>query len=87
MEGSGFVCKKCSDNVWGARTAVVAAAVSVVVTFMAFRYIVSTERVGARRGIMSRMLRRVPLHSVKIIIVAWQILTQVSGGISFAMYI
>ena len=50
---------------------------AVVMTVVVVKYVTSAN-MGAGRGIFSRLLRRVPLQSVKIIIVAWQILTQVS---------
>ena len=38
---------------------------------------ISGETVGSGRGIVHRMVRLIPLQSLKIIIVAWQIVTQV----------
>lgn len=43
----------------------------------AISYLVSGEEAGGRH-ILHRLTRNIPLQSVKIIIVAWQILTQVS---------
>ena len=40
-------------------------------------YMVSAEWEGARHGIVARIAPYLPLQSLKIIIVAWQILTQV----------
>lgn len=40
-------------------------------------YVVSGEEQGTRRGPVARLLRNIPLQSVKIVIAAWQILTQV----------
>ena len=51
---------------------------AVVTTVLVIKYVISADDVGAGRGIYARFLRRVPLQPVKIIIVAWQILAQVS---------
>ena len=75
--GPGFTCTKCSKNVWGISAAMMCSVVAVVVTFLVIKYVMSAE-MGARGGILARMLRRVPLKSVKIVIVAWQILKKVS---------
>lgn len=40
-------------------------------------YVMSGDVRGTRRGMIERVASYVPLHSVKIVIVAWQILTQV----------
>ena len=77
VKGPGFACTKCSENVWGILAAVVCSILAVVMTVLAVKYVISAN-MGVGRGFFSRMLRRVPLQSVKIIIVAWQILTQVS---------
>ena len=82
FKGPGFTCTKCSANMW-VRMApvVVAAVVSVLTTFAVLTYLVLTEGDGTSHRIMTRLLRRFPRHSVKTIIIAWQILTQVSGNI------
>ena len=40
-------------------------------------YLVSPDTRGSARGVVARMARFIPLQSLKIIIVAWQIVTQV----------
>ena len=76
--GLGKTCTKCSDSKVGILFAiglgVSGAAVGVIVAF----HLVSGEKEGARRGIVGRISRIVPLHALKIVIVAWQILTQVN---------
>ncbi|CAM9150882.1 unnamed protein product, partial [Ectocarpus sp. 6 AP-2014] len=72
----GMVCSKCSD-----RTGSIALGVSVSVAGLLFTvalvsYAVSGESEGRARGVVERAGRFVPLQSVKIVIVAWQILTQ-----------
>ena len=79
--GPGFTCTKCSENVWGIVTAVVCSIAAVVMTVLFIKYVISANTDG-RHGIFARMLRRVPLQSVKIIIVAWQVVTQVSFEMS-----
>lgn len=60
---------------------VVLAVVAVFVGIAIVVYIMSAE-VGCmgRGGPLGRLLRNIPLRSVKIIIVAWQILTQVRAN-------
>lgn len=41
-------------------------------------YVMSDKVRGGKRGMIERVGRYIPLQSVKIVIVAWQILTQVS---------
>ena len=59
-------------------TAVVVAVLTLAVGLAIILYLVSAEKGDAGRGIVNRMMKRIPMHSVKIIIVVWQILTQVS---------
>ena len=40
-------------------------------------YLMSGDMEGRRRGLVHRIARRVPLQTIKIIVVSWQILTQV----------
>lgn len=56
--------------------AVIIMAVSMAIAFAGVKYLMSVE-MGARPGIIARVIRRVPLQSVKTVIVTWQILTQV----------
>lgn len=56
--------------------AVIAMTVSMAIAFAAVKYLMSVE-MEARPGVIARIIRRVPLQSVKTIIVTWQILTQV----------
>lgn len=44
-------------------------------------YLVSGDLERAERGIMDRVTRHVPRQSPKIVLVAWQILTQVKRGV------
>ena len=53
------------------------ATICALVGASAISYLVLGEEAGARH-ILHRLTRNIPLQSVKIIIVAWQILTQVS---------
>lgn len=56
---------------------VVGVVVAFVVMVMTMLYVMSPEVEGKPRGVFGRMMRYVPLQPIKIIIVAWQILTQV----------
>jgi len=74
-----FTCQKCSDRKVAIATAVVVAVLTLAVGLAIILYLVSAEKGDAGRGIVNRMMKRIPMHSVKIIIVVWQILTQVSA--------
>ena len=53
-------------------------AVVFLLAFVAFlSYMLSGETRGTDQSIVARVTRFIPLHSVKIVIVVWQILTQV----------
>ena len=80
FQESDFTCTKCSDNIFGLVVAVVAGIVAILIPSAGVRYLLSTQREETNSGYTARFLRRLPFNSVKIIIVAWQILTQVSGG-------
>ncbi|CAM9121543.1 unnamed protein product, partial [Sphacelaria rigidula] len=53
----------------------------ILVAFIAFLCHMISDRPmgGGETGLLSRVARRIPLHSLKIIIVSWQILTQFSS--------
>ena len=73
----GFTCDKCSGNTKGIIVASIFAAVFVSVVVAIVWHLMSSETRGTNRGIVNYVTRRVPIQAVKIIIVAWQILTQV----------
>lgn len=58
--------------------AAVVSVIALVVVVSVMLHVMSPEVEGAGRGIFGRVLRHVPLQPVKIVIVAWQIITQVS---------
>ena len=77
----GFTCNKCSDDAAGGIALAVAMAVVFLLAFVAFlSYMLSGETRGTDQSIVARVTRFIPLHSVKIVIVVWQILTQVRQG-------
>ena len=79
-EKLGFTCSKCSKD--SAVGIVVAAILSIAALFAAVCvvwYLISGEAgLSAGQGVIGFLTRYIPLQSVKIVIVAWQILTQVS---------
>lgn len=75
MASLGFKCTKCPDRERRVVIAVVLAAVGVGAVVVIANYLVSGEMGGT--GVLDRVMRRMPLSSLKILIVAWQILTQV----------
>ncbi|CAM9697984.1 unnamed protein product, partial [Ascophyllum nodosum] len=50
--------------------------ISAAVLASAVWHMISSEIQGGRRGVVGQVIRRLPVQSVKITIVSWQILTQ-----------
>lgn len=61
--------------------AIVLAGASVLVVIVVACYIVSGGQEHERKGLIERTMRYIPFQSLKIIIVMWQILTQVRRGV------
>ena len=77
--GLNFSCQKCSDGTKGIAITLVIMVLLIAFGLAISSYLVSAEVGGAGRGIVDRAMRWVPMQSIKIIVVAWQILTQVRG--------
>lgn len=73
----GFNCDKCSGSAGGIILAIFLAGAAVFVVIVVAGYIVSGEQERTKKGLVERTMRYIPLQSLKIVIVAWQILTQV----------
>lgn len=73
----GATCSPCSGNSGGIAVMAASATICALVVASSISYLVSGEE-ESDRLILCRLTRNIPLQSVKIIIVAWQILTQVS---------
>ncbi|CBN75178.1 polymorphic Outer membrane protein G/I family [Ectocarpus siliculosus] len=72
----GFTCRTCSDSAGGIALAAALAVVGLVALVAVVSYVTSGEEDGKGRGIVERVGRYIPLQSVKIVVVAWQIMTQ-----------
>ena len=72
-----FTCGECFDRTTVIVTATVLLGLALGVVIAIISYLVSAEVADARRGIIDYMMQRIPLQSLKIIIILWQILTQV----------
>ncbi|CAN0285491.1 unnamed protein product, partial [Hapterophycus canaliculatus] len=72
----GFVCTKCSDDTGGIVLAVVLAAITLIVTVAVVSHLTTAEGHEGWRRYADRVARFIPLQSVKIVVVVWQILTQ-----------
>lgn len=72
-----FTCKDCSNSAGGIAVAVFLAAAALSVAVVVVLYVVSGEVGDKGHKVVGRLKRYVPLQSLKIVIVAWQILTQV----------
>ena len=78
VSSRNFVCRECPDRTTSISIAAVVSGLVAAVGLSFFLYLVSRERERAGRRIIDRVAQRIPKQSVKIIIVVWQILTQVS---------
>ena len=76
-EGLGFECDRCSSTSAGVVLAVVVFLAAAIAVVMLVRYLMSGDALRTRRGFVGKLVRFIPFQSVKIILVAWQILTQV----------
>lgn len=75
MTGLSFRCAECPREERRHAIGVVLAVVGVGAVVVAVLYLVSGEMRG--EGLVDRIVRHVPLNSLKILIVVWQIVTQV----------
>ena len=76
--GLGRTCTKCSDSKVGVVLAIVLGALGTAVGVIVTLHVLSEEKEGTGRGIVDRITRIIPFHTLKIVVVAWQILTQVN---------
>lgn len=72
-----FTCAECVDSRGGIAIMAVVALFSLFAIIALFVHLVSGEKDGARQGLVDLVTKRLPLQSIKIIVVVWQILTQV----------
>lgn len=75
--GLGFACDKCSNTAGGIVLAVFFVVIALVVVVSIACYLIFYEHERGRQGLVERMARYVPLQSLKVVIVSWQIITQV----------
>ena len=75
----GFICKICSNSTGGIVVAIVFVLALLVAVVLAVSYLLSTEldRGTQRRARVERLMRCIPMQSVKAVIVTWQIVIQV----------
>ncbi|CAN0337700.1 unnamed protein product, partial [Ectocarpus sp. 12 AP-2014] len=74
-----FTCTKCMDSDGSAAIISVVAVLALGAIIALYMHLVSAEMDGAREGIIHRVTKRLPVQSLKIIVVVWQILTQFSS--------
>ena len=77
--GFGFICKRCSNSIGGIVVAIVFVLALLVAVILAVSYLLSTEleRGIQGRACVERLMRYIPMQSVKVVIVTWQIVIQV----------
>eukprot|EP00752_Nemacystus_decipiens_P005732 g5187.t1 len=71
-----FTCNKCMGDGGGIALMVIVGVLVLGAAVGVCTYLVSAETEGARRGVLLRVVNRLPLQSIKIVVVVWQILTQ-----------
>lgn len=71
------MCSKCSNSVGGIILAVVLSLVALAVAVAVVVYVMSGEARSEETGVIGCLARYIPLQSIKIVVVVWQILTQV----------
>ena len=76
--GLGRTCSKCSDSKVSTVLAIVLGTLGTAVGVIVALHLLSEKKEGAGRGIVDRIIRIIPLHTLKIVVVGWQILTQVN---------
>eukprot|EP00903_Cladosiphon_okamuranus_P018661 g17175.t2 len=74
--GPVFTCSKCSSDAGGIALAAVLAVVVLLVAVAVAVYVMSGNTGVGSKGMIERLGRYIPLQSMKVIIVVWQILTQ-----------
>lgn len=74
-----YACTKCSRDDVGMGVTVVLLAFAVLLGTSFVAFMVSKDAEDSRWQIVSRLGSRLPRQSLKIVIVAWQIVTQVRG--------
>lgn len=82
-----FTCTKCVDDGGGIAILVLVAVFGLGAAIALYMHLVSEEMDGTRRGIIHRFTTRLPLQSIKIVVVVWQILTQVSRCLTMHTWI
>lgn len=78
----GGTCSKCADEASGVVLVAVVFLVALVLAVAVVSYVLSGESGGRMSGVVARVTQFIPLQSVKIVIVAWQILTQVRATLT-----
>ena len=73
----GFACSRCSGTATGIVVISIIILACVVVGIALALHLLSGSMESTERGLVDRIIRIVPVQAVKIIIVAWQIVTQV----------
>lgn len=76
--GLGPTCKKCVNDAGSVAIVGVISVLAMVAFIFFVTFMVSTEKNDSEKGTAARMARLVPVQSLKIAIVSWQIITQVS---------
>ncbi|CAN0353583.1 unnamed protein product [Ectocarpus sp. 6 AP-2014] len=71
-----FTCTKCVDDRGGIALLVVVGVFVLGAAIVLYMHLVLEETDGASRGVIHRLTERLPLQSMKIVVVVWQIVSQ-----------
>ena len=74
----GSACSRCSDSRGGLVLAAVLGVVALLGLAAVVSHVTSGEAGRGGKNLVGRLTQYIPLQSLKIVVVAWQILTQVS---------
>ncbi|CAN0412480.1 unnamed protein product, partial [Pylaiella littoralis] len=74
-----FTCTKCVNSDGGVAIMVAVAILILCVVIALCKHLVSGERDVDHEGIIGRFTKHLPLQSIKIVLVVWQIVTQFSS--------
>lgn len=73
----GLMCKECSSRTVGTIVVVAIIVACAAISFAVFLHLLYGGREDAEMDLVDRVAQSVPVQAVKIIVAAWQILTQV----------
>lgn len=74
-----YKCEKCEEEEGGMALIAVFAVIVALLGLALIWYLILAENGLKGRGLVRRIMRNMPVQSIKIMIVVWQIITQVTS--------